>query len=214
MSSWSSRKGVISPGPPAGRSLPQPTGRAWCPERPAPWSLEQVRNQFSNCSGLSYLWWFWREQHWFLWTRNSSCPDASTVLGVFIAFPLLHCLALILLESRSPSQYRQIPYLPDHVMLNLCPCTVSAVWCSLFFSLLGHMACEILVLWPGIESWLWEWKHSVLTPGPPGNSLFGVFSVESWKLKLSKETTGHSVLTAFRVCKTQELRYRRLSWNL
>ena len=28
----------------------------------------------------------------------------------------------------------------------------------------------MLVPWPGIEPWLWQWKCSVLTTGPPGSS--------------------------------------------
>ena len=32
-------------------------------------------------------------------------------------------------------------------------------------------ACRILVPWPETESRPWQWKHQVLTTGPPGNSL-------------------------------------------
>ena len=34
-----------------------------------------------------------------------------------------------------------------------------------------HSPCRILVLWPGIEPRPQQWKHRVLTTGPPGNFL-------------------------------------------
>ena len=34
-----------------------------------------------------------------------------------------------------------------------------------------HVAHEILVPLPGIDTCLLQWKHRVLTSGPPGNSL-------------------------------------------
>ena len=41
----------------------------------------------------------------------------------------------------------------------------------LFFFFWPHrMACGILVPQPGNEPWPWQWKHQVLTTGPPGNS--------------------------------------------
>ena len=41
-----------------------------------------------------------------------------------------------------------------------------------FFSFRSHhAACRILVPQPGIELKPWQWKHWVLTPGSPGNSL-------------------------------------------
>ena len=40
----------------------------------------------------------------------------------------------------------------------------------LLFIWLYCVACGIFVLWPGIEPWPWQWKHRVLTTGPPGNS--------------------------------------------
>ena len=33
-----------------------------------------------------------------------------------------------------------------------------------------HVACRFLAPWPGIEPRPWQWKHGVLTTGPPGNS--------------------------------------------
>ena len=38
-----------------------------------------------------------------------------------------------------------------------------------YFFWLGHTACEILVPPPGIELGPPQWKHQVLTTGPPGN---------------------------------------------
>ena len=46
-------------------------------------------------------------------------------------------------------------------------------WGGFFW--LYSAACEILVLWPGIESWPQQWKCQVLTTGLPGN--FWAFSV-------------------------------------
>ena len=40
------------------------------------------------------------------------------------------------------------------------------------FFWLCHLACRILVPWPGTEPGPQQWKCRVLTTGPPGNSLF------------------------------------------
>ena len=40
----------------------------------------------------------------------------------------------------------------------------------LLFIWLYCVACGIFVLWPRIEPRPWQWKHRVLTTGPPGNS--------------------------------------------
>ena len=39
-----------------------------------------------------------------------------------------------------------------------------------FFFWPCHVVCGILVPWPGIEPGPQQWKHWVLTTGPPGNS--------------------------------------------
>ena len=38
-----------------------------------------------------------------------------------------------------------------------------------FFFWLCHEACRILIPWAEIEPRPWQWKHQVLTTGPPGN---------------------------------------------
>ena len=43
-------------------------------------------------------------------------------------------------------------------------------WSQTSFFRSCHVACGILVPWPGIEPWPWQWKCRVLTTGPPGNS--------------------------------------------
>ena len=44
-----------------------------------------------------------------------------------------------------------------------------------FFFWLHHVACRILVPQPRMEPGPWQWKHRVLTTGPPWNSLYTSF---------------------------------------
>ena len=44
-----------------------------------------------------------------------------------------------------------------------------------------HVACRILVPWPGIEPRPRQWKRRVLTTGPPGNS---PFTLLMWQITL------------------------------
>ena len=45
---------------------------------------------------------------------------------------------------------------------------------TIFFFLFKHIACRISVSWWEMEPRSPQWKHQVLTTGPPGNSLKGL----------------------------------------
>ena len=48
--------------------------------------------------------------------------------------------------------------------------TLLLKWIILFLFWPGHTACGILVAWAGTEPEPRQWRHKVLTSGPPGNS--------------------------------------------
>ena len=53
-----------------------------------------------------------------------------------------------------------------------------SVWVHFLFSFFGHTMWHVtLVPQPGIKTCSLWWKHEVLTPGPPGKSLFFLFWV-------------------------------------
>ena len=50
-----------------------------------------------------------------------------------------------------------------------------------FFGRAPQLARSYLVPWPGIKPRPWQWKHWVLTTGPPGNPQTFVFWREFWE---------------------------------
>ena len=68
--------------------------------------------------------------------RNCSCPDASTVSGVFVVCPVLHYLALILLETKA------LPRTGKYLTYQILSCLTFALALSQRFGVL----CFLLFL--------------------------------------------------------------------
>ena len=71
------------------------------------------------------------------------------------------------------SSMAEFLFLPHHLTMKVTPypCIAPHNFHIVLFFWLHLAACEILVPRPGIEPMPLQWKHRVLTTGPPGRSL-------------------------------------------
>ena len=102
-----------------------------------------------------------RVLRWEKGIQNSEKNILGTGQGILVYFNAFFCLFGSFLHKIADCQLSQMSII---------------LFVYLFIYWPRHMACGILVSWPGIEPVPpVHWKHGVLTTGPPGKSLFYFF---------------------------------------